>query len=127
VASSRTITGTLIRNTEPHQKWSSRNPLTSGPIAVPLEKTAIQTASAARRCPGSWNMLRVSAMVEGISVAPATPSTARAPMRVPALCAYADAAEASPNAPAPSSSRCRRPMRSPRVPMVISRPDSTNP
>ena len=32
-----TITGTAIRKTEPHQKYSRRTPPTSGPIAPPTE------------------------------------------------------------------------------------------
>ena len=35
--SSSTMTGTPIRNTEPHQKYSSSTPPSSGPIAPPAE------------------------------------------------------------------------------------------
>jgi hypothetical protein len=35
--SSSAITGTAIRNTDPHQKYSSNRPPTSGPSAPPTE------------------------------------------------------------------------------------------
>jgi hypothetical protein len=72
-------------------------------------------------------MLRTSASVDGISVAPAMPRTARVPMSAPASWAYAEATDAIPNAVPPISSRSRRPMRSPSVPIMISNPASTNP
>ena len=49
---------------------------------------------AVARCFGSWNMLRISASVEGIRVAPAMPSTARAAISISALSAYAAATDA---------------------------------
>ena len=67
------MNGTLIRKTEPHQKWSSRNPLSTGPRATPLMVAPVQMPMAVRRCFSSWNMLRISASVDGIRVAPATP------------------------------------------------------
>ena len=85
-ASSKTMNGTLIRNTEPHQKWFSRMPLSTGPSAIPLMTPPVQTVIAVRRCFSSWNMFRISASVEGISVAPAIPCTARAAMSCSAVC-----------------------------------------
>ena len=80
------MNGTLIRKTEPHQKWFSRKPLSTGPSAMPLIVPLVQMVIAVRRCFSSWNMLRISASVEGISVAPAIPITARAAMSCPAVC-----------------------------------------
>ena len=80
------MNGTLIRNTDPHQKWFSRMPLSTGPSAMPLIVPPVQMAIAVPRCFSSWNMLRMSASVEGISVAPATPCSARAAMSCPAVC-----------------------------------------
>ena len=60
--------------------------------------------------------------MDGISVAPATPSSARAAISIPALVANAAATEASANAAPPASSSRRRPMRSPSVPIVMSDP-----
>ena len=88
---------------------------------------AVQTAIAAPRCFSSWNMLRISARVEGISVAPATPRIARAAISISALPEYAARAEAAPNPTAPIISSRRRPTRSPSAPIVIRNPASTNP
>ena len=122
-----TMNGTLIRKTEPHQKCSTRKPLSTGPSAIPLMVALVQTATAVRRCFSSWNMLRISASVEGISVAPATPWTARAVISSAALCEYAAPSDARLNARAPASSSRRRPIRSPSDPMVMSSPASTKP
>jgi hypothetical protein len=84
-ASSRIIAGMLIRNTEPHQKCSNSRPLMIGPSTMPEVIAAVQTAIAVPRCFSSWNMLRTSASVEGIRVAPATPRIARAAMSIVAL------------------------------------------
>jgi hypothetical protein len=47
-------------------------------MAPPAEKLAIQMPMATVRSCGSRNMLRISESVDGASVAPATPSKARA-------------------------------------------------
>lgn len=83
--SSSTIAGTPSRNTDPHQKWSSMTPATSGPRAAPDMKQAIHTLIATARRRGSVNMLPIRPSVEGASVAPATPSSARAAMSIAAL------------------------------------------
>ena len=72
-------------------------------------------------------MLRISDKVEGATVAPASPSRARAAISISALADQAATSDVAPNAAAPISSSRRRPMRSPRVPMVISDPAATNP
>ena len=47
-ATSATITtGTFTRKTEPHQKWSSSQPPTTGPIAMPRPETPAQIADGA--------------------------------------------------------------------------------
>ena len=69
---------------------------------------------------GSANMLKISASVDGASVAPATPSSARAAISIGALVEKAASTEAAPNAAAPIISSRRRPIRSPSVPIVIS-------
>ena len=81
-----------------------------------------QTETATGRSRGSWNMLRISDSVDGASVAPARPSSARAAISVPALRDEAATTEASPNAAAPIRSSRRRPIRSPRVPIVMRAP-----
>src|SRR6266496_3604351 len=125
--SSSAIAGRLSRNAEPHQKWSSSKPPTIGPTVTPPVIAPVHTAIAVLRWPASRNMFRISASVEGINVAPARPNTARAPISMPALPAYAAATDAALKATAPSSNSLRRPIRSPSAPMVISRPASTKP
>ena len=121
------MTGSATRNTEPHQKRSSSSPPISGPTAAPVEKLVIQTPIANVRSAGCSNMLRISDRVDGASVAPATPSSARAAISISALVESAATSEASPKAPAPIRSRRRRPIRSPSVPMVISNPATRKP
>ena len=72
-------------------------------------------------------MLRISDSVDGAMVAPATPSSARVAISIAALVEKAASTEATPNAAAPISSRRRRPIRSPSVPIVISDPATMNP
>ena len=96
--SSSAITGRASRNTEPHQKYSSSRPPSSGPIALPAEKAEIQTAIARERCPGSWNMVKISDRVDGASVAPAIPSRARLRMSISALVENAASSDSTPNA-----------------------------
>ena len=72
-------------------------------------------------------MLRISDRVDGARVAPATPSRARAAISISALVENAASTEATPKPAAPISSSRRRPIRSPRVPMVISDPATMNP
>ena len=85
VASKTTITGTASRKTDPHQKDCNITPPTSGPTAPPRGRLVDQTAMATVRCRSSRNMLLISDSVDGISVAPASPSAARAPTSMLAL------------------------------------------
>jgi hypothetical protein len=96
-------------------------------MAAPAEKLEIQTPTASVRWRGSANMLRISDRVEGARAAPATPSRARAAISVPAVGAKAANTEAVPNPAAPPSRTRRRPIRSPRVPMVTREPAAMNP
>jgi hypothetical protein len=91
-------------------------------MALPTIKPVIHTVIARVRSRSTWNILRSSDRVDGISVAPATPSRARAAIRVSALSENAAITDASPKALAPASSSLRRPMRSPSVPMVTRKP-----
>ena len=116
------MTGTLMRKTLPHQKRSSRTPPTRGPRAVPPELPADQIAMAVVRWRASGKMLRMRERVEGMIVAPPTPSRARAAIRAPALGAKAAMMLAVPKPNVPMSRRRRRPMRSATLPMVTSRP-----
>ncbi len=67
--SSMSMTGTLIRNTAPHQKCARIRPPNTGPMTAPAEKLATQMPMANARSCGSRNMLRMSESVDGASVA----------------------------------------------------------
>ena len=121
------MTGTLSRNTAPHRNCSRTTPPRTGPIAAPAEKLVIQIPIAVLRCRGSWNMLRIRESVDGASVAPDTPSSARATISISGEVENAASTEVTPNAAAPISSSRRRPIRSPRLPIVISAPATMNP
>ena len=119
-------TGTASRNTEPHQKCSMSRPPTIGPSADPAAKPDAQIAIATRRWSRSWNTLRSSDSVEGMSIAPKKPRTALAAISSSAVGANAAAAETAANPVAPISSTVRRPIRSPRLPIATSRPARTS-
>jgi hypothetical protein len=89
---------------------------------MPPPDPADQIAMARVRSRGSANRVRMSDSVDGMIVAPATPSSSRAPMSTPAVGEKAASAEASPNAAVPRSSTFFRPKRSARFPAVTSRP-----
>ena len=84
------------RNADPHQKCSSNQPPTSGPIAVPPETLATITPIATARWWASRNIAAVSDSVEGMRVAPVTPISARAAISSSGLGAYAASADARP-------------------------------
>jgi hypothetical protein len=75
-------------------------------------------------CPGSRNMLLTSARVEGSTVAPAIPRTVRVAISISGLVEKAANTDAMPNAAAPIKSSLRRPILSPRVPIVTRKPAS---
>ena len=96
-------------------------------MAPPTENAAIHTPMANCRSCSSWNMLRISDIVDGASVAPATPSSARIAISISALRENAAITEATANAAAPISNSLRRPIRSPSVPIVIRKPATRKP
>jgi hypothetical protein len=125
--SSAAITGNASRKTDPHQKYSSIRPPSTGPTALPAEKLPIQTPMAMERSFGSVNMWKISDRVEGASVAPAIPRSARLRISISALVENAAMSDTTPKAAAPIMSSLRRPMRSPRVPIAMSEPATRNP
>jgi hypothetical protein len=116
-----------MRNTDPHQKYSSSRPPINGPMAPPAEKLAIQTPIALLRSSGCGNRLLTIDSVEGASVAAASPINARAAIIIGAELAKAAISDAAPNANAPHRSSRRRPIRSPKTPMGISAAARMNP
>ena len=97
-----------------------------GPKVDPAVKQEAQIAMASRRAEASAKMLRINDRVDGISMAPKTPSTARATTRYSALGANAAMADTTANPVAPIISSRRRPIRSPRLPMATSSAASTS-
>ena len=71
--------------------------------------------------------MRIRERVEGASVAPAMPRSAREAMSTSEVLENAANTDATPKAAAPIKSRRRRPILSPRVPMVSRNPASRNP
>ena len=76
--------GTLMRNTDPHQKCSSSTPPTTGPSAAPPEATEAHTPMATARSRSSAKVSRRMDRVAGIIMAAPTASSARAAIRMAA-------------------------------------------
>ena len=93
---------------------------------APAANAPVHTAMAILRCPSSLNMLRIRDRVEGIRVAPPSPSRARVAMSMAGAVAEQASSEAAPKTTAPSIRSRLRPMRSPSEPMVRSSPARTN-
>ncbi len=108
--------GTLIRNTEPHQKCSSKAPPSNGPTAAPPEAIAAQMPMASASSRGSWNVTRMMAMVAGSMAAPPIASSTRAPINTAEVVARAASMEATPKTTMPAMKMRRCPMRSPSAP-----------
>ena len=71
------MTGTLIRKTEPHQKWVSSRPPRTGPIATPMPTAEVQMPIALARSCGSKTLAMIDSVC-GITAAPPRPIAARA-------------------------------------------------
>ena len=78
-------TGRLMRNTEPHQKCSKRNPPITSPEAAPRVAVAPQIPMAVLRSCTSVKVVRNSDKVAGIMVAAPMPKRTRAAMRISGL------------------------------------------
>ena len=65
--------------------------------------------------------------MDGATVAPAMPSSARLTMSISGVVENAASTDTAPNAAAPTSSRRLRPIRSPSVPIVTSAPATMKP
>ena len=122
--SARMMTGTLTRNTEPHQKCSSRKPEATGPMAAPPPAMPAQTAMALGRSSGGNTLVRMES-VAGMTKAAASPITARAPITAVEESAVAASSVPNRNRTSPACSAPLRPNRSPRVPAVKSIPANT--
>ena len=118
------MSGMLMKKIDPQWKCSMRIPPRIGPSAAPPENIAAQVAMATRRSRSWAKMLRMSESVEGMRVAPKTPSSARARMSISAEVENAASRDAAPKPAAPMMSSRRRPSRSPRLPIATSSPAS---
>ena len=118
--------GTLIRNTEPHQKYSSSSPPTTGPKAAPPEATEAQMPMASARSRSSAKLRRIRDSVAGIIMAAPTPSSARAAISRAGEGAKAAHSEARPNTHSPAMNSRLWPSLSPSVPMPSNRPETTS-
>ena len=74
--------GTLTRNTEPNQKWPSRQPLATGPSAPAAPVTLAQIAIAFGRSCGGKTLTRIDS-VDGMMSAAAAPMTRAAGDQLP--------------------------------------------
>ncbi len=120
-----TSSGTLIQNTDDHEKLRINAPPTIGPRAMPAPLAAVQTAIALARSRGSPNTLTRIDSVVGMINAPPRPITQRPTMRAVVEPAVAATTEPARNVARPASSACRRPKRSPMLPAVRSSPANT--
>ena len=107
-ASASATSGTLIRNTLPHQKCDSSRPPRVGPITMPTPATADQAAMACGRSRGGNTEFRMDS-VAGITNAAPRPITTRAAISVPVPEANAAAALPRANTASPPTSERRRP------------------
>jgi len=120
-----TSSGTFTRNTEPHQKCSTRKPDTGGPSAAPPAAIPAHTAIALARSSAGNTLARIDS-VEGITKAPAKPMTARAAITWPAVSLNSAITAPTRNRARPPCSASLRPKRSPSVPAVKSIPANTS-
>ena len=119
-------TGTLMRNTEPHQKWASSRPPTIGPSASPAPLVPDQNPSARWRSPASANMFVMIDSVEGMISAAPIPIPARAAISMPTLPEKAAQVEPAANRARPAMNVRLRPTRSARLPATSIRPPNTS-
>ena len=117
--------GTLIRKTDPHQKWSSRKPPRMGPIATPSPVVPDQMPMARARSRSVVKTLVRIDRVDGMMAAAPTPMQARAMMRRSGEPDQAENADPPPKTARPAMNTHLRPTRSPSAPRESSRPAKT--
>ena len=108
--------GTAMRNTDPHQKYSSSSPATTGPSTAPPAPMADHRAIARARPAPSDHRAVMSARVVGNAMPAATPVKMRPATSTSVVGAQALMALAGTVSARPSSSMRRRPCRSPMAP-----------
>ena len=118
-ATPRMTTGTLTRNTDPHQKCSRRKPPRIGPIAM-AAPTAPAHRPTARPRSDDGKITVMMARVTGSTAAAPMPMSPRNTISWVGDAANADSADATPNSNSPMTRMRLRPYRSPRTPHVNS-------
>jgi hypothetical protein len=118
--------GRLTQNTELHEKCSSSRPPVTGPIATPRPENPAQIAIARPRSRGSRKTLVRIESVDGMISAPPTPISERVAISWVAEPASADSTDPRAKITMPTRSASLRPNRSPRLPVVSSRPANTS-
>ena len=121
----RATTGTLKRNADPHQNFSSRAPETIGPSAPPAPAKATHVAIAFGRSAGG-NTAVSSESVAGITNAAPAPWIARPTITIAAEPANPLTTAPTPNRTRPNSNVSLRPKRSPSAPATSRRPANTS-
>jgi hypothetical protein len=115
------MSGTLTRNTDPHQKWSSRNPPMMGPTASPVAPKTTKVPMAFERSSGGY-ILAMIARAGAVNPAAPIPMTARDAMRTPTFGLNAATADPTPNSTKLARKTSLRPWRSASAP-----PSTRNP
>jgi hypothetical protein len=128
IAATRTnapaTTGTFTKNTDPHQKCSSSQPVPTMPNEAPEAANPAHSAMARVRSCGGNTAVRMLSVPGMISAAPA-PWTARRAMSIVALSAVVASSDMAPNRASPARSAPLRPNRSPMAPAVRTKPAKT--
>ena len=109
----------MIRNAQRQERWPTRKPPSTGPIAAVTEVLADQVPMARPRESLSKAAL-IMARLPGVSSAAAAPWKARATISTLASGAAAHAAEVTAKSATPAVKTRRRPRRSPRAPPTSS-------
>ena len=118
--------GMLMRNTEPHQKYSSNRPPVTGPNATAAPETADHTPMALARSTGWRNTSMRIANVLGKTSAAPMPIKPRPMINCSVVSVNAAQAENTPNSTMPICITSLRPKRSPRPPQASSSPAKTS-
>ena len=111
----RQTAGTLIQNTECHEKCCNSTPPRTGPSGRPAAIAAVRMPIALGRS-ASLNLAETTARDSGNTIPAPSPITARAAISSPAETDSAHHTEAPPNTASPASSSRLRPNRSPASP-----------
>ncbi len=120
-----TTIGTLMRNTACQEKFSTRNPPSSGPSTPASPAVADHRPMALPRS-STGNTTVMIDSVAGMMKAPPMPMNARVAMSCVELSDIAAATEPTPNTTKPNCSAPTRPKRSPSAPAVSRSPANTS-